>query len=77
MTTLATETRRMAGRKKENFERGRVELMAEPKWIARANTEAERLGMSLSAFIRMVVTQYLDKAEDERAARRVPVHRKP
>jgi len=63
---LLTENPRMAGRKKENFDRGRVEFKAPPKWIKRATDEAERAGFgSLSAFIRFAVTQYLDRAEGE------------
>ena len=55
----------MAGRKKENFDRGRVEFKATPEWTERATRAGERLGLSLSAFIRMVVTQYLDRMEAE------------
>ena len=68
----------MAGRKKENFERGRVEFKAPPEWIERVNAEAERSGHgNLSAFIRFVVTQYLDNIEAERAARQpAPTPRK-
>lgn len=55
----------MAGRKKENFDRGRVEFKAPPDWIERATKHGERLGLSLSSFMRMVVTQYMDKADAE------------
>jgi hypothetical protein len=57
---------KMAGRKKESFDRGRVEFKAPPEWIERATREGERLGLNLSAFVRMVVTIYMDKAEAER-----------
>jgi hypothetical protein len=60
----------MAGRKKENFERGRVEFKADPEWIERVNAEAERIGLNLSSFIRMVMTQYMDKVEAERPPKR-------
>jgi hypothetical protein len=60
----------MAGRKKENFDRKRVEFMAEPEWIRRADTEAKRLGLNLSSFIRMVVTQHMDRADAERGTDR-------
>jgi len=69
MSQLATDERRMAGRKKENFDRPRVEFKADPEWIQRATREGERLGLNLSAFIRMVVTQYMDRAEAERGQR--------
>ena len=60
----------MAGRKKENFDRARVEFKANPEWIERATREGERLGLNLSAFIRMVVTQYLDGVEKDRPAKK-------
>jgi hypothetical protein len=67
MSTVFTEPPRMAGRKKENFDRRRVEFMAEPDWIERANDEALRSGHgNLSAFIRVVVTAYLDRIDAER-----------
>lgn len=51
----------MAGRKKENFDRERVEFKADPEWIERVNDAAIRLGFgNLSALIRFVVTQYVD-----------------
>lgn len=69
MSNLLTERKNMAGRKKENFDRGRVEFKAEPAWIERATKEAERSGHgNLSAFIRFAVTQYMDRVEAERAA---------
>jgi predicted DNA-binding ribbon-helix-helix protein len=66
----------MAGRKKENFDRARVEFKAEPEWIERVTREGERLGLNLSAFIRMVVTQYVDRVEAERALTARPKDRK-
>jgi hypothetical protein len=63
---MSMRKRHMAGRKKERFDKGRVEFKATAEWVERANDEAVRLGLNLSAFIRMVVTQYLDKAEAER-----------
>jgi hypothetical protein len=62
--------KRMAGRKKENFRRGRAEFNAEPALLERATAEGARLGLNLSAFIRMVLVQYLDRADAEREARR-------
>jgi hypothetical protein len=56
----------MAGRKKENFDRGRVEFKAEPEWIERAAKYGERVGMNLSTLIRVAVTQYLDQAGADR-----------
>ncbi len=68
MTKTLTDARKMAGRKKESFDRGRVEFKADPAWIERATREAERAGFgNLSAFIRFAVTQYLDQIEFTRA----------
>jgi predicted HicB family RNase H-like nuclease len=57
---------RMAGRKKEKFDRERIELRAEPEWIERVTAEAERLGLSLSAYIRLAVNERLEKAPPPR-----------
>lgn len=65
--TLALVSKRMAGRKKENYERGRVEFMADPAWIERADDCAKRLGFgNLSAFLRFVTTQYMDQVDVDR-----------
>lgn len=64
----------MPGRKKENYDRGRVEFKAEPEWIERADVEAKRGGHgSLSAFIRFAVTKYMDEID----TRRPPKRRRP
>jgi hypothetical protein len=56
----------MAGRKKESFDRGRIEFKASADWTRRANAAAERLGFgSLSALIRFAVTRYLDEVSPE------------
>jgi hypothetical protein len=52
----------MAGRKKENFSRGRVEFKAPEAWVRRAMEVAERLGFgNLSAFVRFAVTDYMNR----------------
>ena len=58
--------KRMAGRKKESFDRGRVEFKCEPELAERATIEGARQGLNLSAFIRMVLINYLDQKEAER-----------
>jgi hypothetical protein len=64
--TVATEKSRMAGRKKESFDRGRVEFKAPEEWIRRANEMALSMGFgNLSAFIRFVVTQYMNEQAPE------------
>jgi hypothetical protein len=50
-------------RRKSKMDRDRVELRADPEWIARATAAAERFELSLSAFIRMVVTERLEELE--------------
>jgi hypothetical protein len=70
MTQAVTETRHMPGRKKENFERGRVEFLAEPAWIERVVKVADRLGLSLSSYIRMVVTRDVEREEADRPPER-------
>lgn len=60
MVRATKEGLKMAGRKKESFESGRVEFKAEPEWVKHATQEAIRLGFgNLSALIRFAVTRYL------------------
>lgn len=67
MSTITPESEKhMAGRKKENFDRGRVEFKAPAEWIEKVTREGERLGLNLSAFIRMIVSQYMDELERKR-----------
>ena len=54
---------RVVPKRKTNMERDRLEIRAEPAWIARATKAAERFGLSLSAFIRMAVTEKLEELE--------------
>jgi hypothetical protein len=58
------------GRRKEKFERRRLELVAEPEWIARLTVQAERLGLSVSAYIRLAVTERLERDESQAPAPR-------
>jgi hypothetical protein len=70
MPRTPTAGKRVLVRKKVNFDRGRVEFNADSEWIERATLEGERLGLNLSAFLRMAVTLYMDNAEGERDARK-------
>lgn len=58
-------------RKPEEGPRDRVDLRAEPAWIGRVQAQADRLGIGLSAYIRMVVTRALeaDEANDPKIKR--------
>jgi hypothetical protein len=47
------------------FTRGRIEFKVPPGLAERATREAVRLGLSLSAFIRLILTQHLERAEAE------------
>jgi hypothetical protein len=58
------------GRRKENFERGRLELKADPAWIARVVEYGESLGLSLSAFVRLAVNEKMQRMEAERPPNR-------
>jgi hypothetical protein len=49
----------MPGRKRENFDRPRIEFVADPEWIRLVANEADRMGLSLSAFIRLAVNEKL------------------
>jgi hypothetical protein len=65
-----TTATRMAGRKKENFDRDRIELRAPAEWIARVAAVAETLGLSLSAYIRLAVNERVQR--DQAAAAAAP-----
>lgn len=51
--------------------RTRIEFRAEPDWLARVRTTARRLGLSLSAFIRLVVSREIGP-DQETGLRRLP-----
>ena len=57
-------------RKKQSFDSGRVEIRAEPEWIERVTAEADRLGLNLSAYIRLAVNERLDRTEAAEPPRR-------
>lgn len=46
--------------------RDRIDLRADPAWVARVERQAKRLGISLSAYIRQATTRQLtqDEADD-------------
>ncbi len=43
--------------------KGRVEFKAPESWILRAEKTAESIGLSLSAYIRMLVTEDMDRRD--------------
>jgi hypothetical protein len=50
------------GQKRSNPNRDLIQFRAPPAWIDRVNAEAERLGLSLSAYIRLCVNERLENA---------------
>jgi hypothetical protein len=50
--------------------RDRVDLRAEPDWIARVQRQADRLGISLSAYIRQATSRQLEQDEATDPAQR-------
>ncbi len=57
----------MAKTEKKTASKGRVEFQAPDSWIRRAEKTAESLGLSLSAYIRLLVTQDMERLERERS----------
>jgi predicted HicB family RNase H-like nuclease len=60
---------RMPARKTTDDNRDRIDLRAEPELVARATRQAKRLGISLSAYIRLSLTL---KVEQDEAAEPAP-----
>jgi hypothetical protein len=67
---MVTDNLKVPRRKRENFDRERIEVRADPAWIERVVREAGRLGLSLSAYIRLAVNERLDRTEGPRKGRR-------
>lgn len=62
MSVLATEERpEMARQRPPNRER--IDLRADAEWIARVQRQADRHGLSLSAYIRRATTKELEQDE--------------
>ncbi len=47
--------------------KGRYELQADQEWLDRAEKAAKRLGLSLAAYIRLVVTEDMDRRQQVEA----------
>jgi hypothetical protein len=47
--------------------KGRYELQADQEWLDRAEKAARRLGLSLAAYIRFVVTEDMDRRQQSEA----------
>jgi len=61
-TGTAILERPLSPRKTEQ-PRDRIDLRADPAWIARIQAQADRLGLGLSAYIRQAVTRQLEQDE--------------
>lgn len=71
MTTLIAEPFQMAKTKTtSDQQRDRIDLRAEPEWIARVDVQSKRLGISVSAYIRQAVTLKLERDEAEAPKKR-------
>jgi hypothetical protein len=55
----------MRPRKRPNPERDRIEIRADPEWIDRVVNAANRLGLSVSAYIRLAVNRMLGEEFSE------------
>jgi hypothetical protein len=49
--------------RKKSSPRDRIDLRAEPDWIARVQRQADRLGVPFSAYIRLRTTEALERDE--------------
>jgi hypothetical protein len=52
-------------RKRPNPKRDLIQLRADPEWIDKVDAEAERLGLSLSAYIRLAVNERMQRTAPE------------
>jgi hypothetical protein len=43
--------------------RDRIDLRAEPEWIGRVKRQADRLGMTISSYVRMATTRQVESDE--------------
>ncbi|MDB5310666.1 MAG: hypothetical protein JWO38_4868 [Gemmataceae bacterium] len=53
-------------RNEKNKTRDRVDLKADPAWIEKVGEHADRIGLSLSAYIRLATSERMDR--DDKAA---------
>jgi hypothetical protein len=49
------------GKKRSNPKRNKIEVMADPAWIDRVMRHAERLGLNISAYMRLATTERMDR----------------
>jgi len=56
---MVAMARKTVGRKRENFDRDRIEIRAEADWVNLVSEEAARLGLSISAYLRLAANEKL------------------
>jgi hypothetical protein len=52
-------------KRKSRMDRDRFEVRADAEWIRRVDAAARRWGLSLSAYVRMVVTERMERDESQ------------
>ena len=57
-------------RKRPNPKRDLVQFRADPEWIDKVNAAAERLGLSISAYIRLAVNERMERTAPEHQDRK-------
>lgn len=50
-------------KKRKNPARDRIEIRADPEWIDRVNAAAEKVGLSISAFLRLAGNRLMSDPE--------------
>jgi hypothetical protein len=71
-TAVLKEGHKMGRRKKPKEPHGRIEFQAPEQWIERIERQARRLGITISAYIRLVTTRQLERDEAEDPEFRAP-----
>lgn len=63
MTAGALGLNLVAKKRKPAEPRDRIDIRASPQWIARVRRQADRYGISVSAYIKQAVSRQLEKDE--------------
>jgi hypothetical protein len=58
----------LAAKKRTNPNRDIIQIRADPAWIDAVTAEAELLGLSISAYIRLAVNERMQRSRAERPA---------
>lgn len=63
-STLAMDVRTVAKKKSEPEPRDRIDLRVAPEWYTRVKRQADRLGLSVAAYIRQATTRQVETDEE-------------